>query len=50
MKKVKNTVLWTYVINDLKREGIVGTFKENQFQKTNQKEFKIERVIKKRGD
>ena len=26
IKKVKNTVLWTYVINDLNGEEIVGTF------------------------
>ena len=50
MRNVKNTVPWTYVINDLNREEIVGTFKENQFQKINQKEFKIERVIKKKSD
>ena len=26
IKKVKNTVLWTYIISDLKDEEIVGTF------------------------
>ena len=26
IKKVKNTVPWTYVINDLNEEEIVGTF------------------------
>ena len=26
IKKVKNTVLWTYVISDLVGEDIVGTF------------------------
>ena len=26
IKKVKNTVPWTYVISDLVGEGIVGTF------------------------
>ena len=26
IKKVKNTVLWTYVINDLNREEILGAF------------------------
>ena len=29
---------------------IVGTFYENELQKTNQKEFKIEKVIKRKGD
>ena len=28
IKKVKNTVLWTYVISDLSREEIVGAFYE----------------------
>ena len=37
---------WTYVINDLNCEEISGTFYENELQKTNQKEFRIEKVIK----
>ena len=48
--KIKNTVPWTYVINDLNGEEITGTFYENELQKTNQKEFRIERVIKRKGD
>ena len=50
IKKVKNTVPWTYVINDLKSEGIVGTFHEKEPQKTNQQTFRIEKVINKKGD
>ena len=50
IKKVKNTELWTYVINDLNGEEIVGTFYKNELQKTNQKEFRIEKVIKRKGD
>ena len=42
LKKIKNTVSWTYVINDLKREEMVGTFYEKELQKTNQREFRIE--------
>ena len=49
IKKVKNTVPWTYVINDLKGEEIMGTFYEKELQNTNQEEFRIEKVIKK-GD
>ena len=37
MKKVKNTVPWTYVINDLDNEEIIGSFYEKELQKTNQK-------------
>ena len=50
IKKVKNTVPWTYVINDLNGEEIIGTFYEKELQKTNQQEFRIEKVIKKKGD
>ena len=50
IKKVKNTVPWTYVINDLIGEEIIGRFYEKELQKTNQQEFRIEKVIKKNGD
>ena len=46
IKKVKNTVPWTYDINDLNGEEITGTFYEKKLQKTNQEEFRIEKVIK----
>ena len=46
IKKAKNTVPWTYVINDLNSEEIIGTFYEKELQKTNQQEFRIEKVIK----
>ena len=48
VKKIKNTVPWTYVINDLNGEKITGAFYENELQKTDQKEFKIEKVLKKK--
>ena len=50
IKKVKNTVPWTYVINDLNGEEITGTFYEKELQKTNQEEFRIEKVIRRKGD
>ena len=50
IKKVKSTLPWTYVINDLNGEKIVGTFYEKELPKTNQKEFRIEKVIKKKGN
>ena len=37
IKKVKNTVPCTYVINDLNSEEIIGNFYEKELQKTNQK-------------
>ena len=48
IKETKNTVPWTYVINDLNGEEIIGTFYEKELQKTNLKRFRIERVIKKK--
>ena len=50
VSKIKNTVPWTYVINDLNGEEIIGTFYEKELQKTNQQEFRIEKVIKKKGN
>ena len=50
IKQIKNTATWTYVINDLNGERIIGTFYENELQRTNQQEFRIEKVIKKNGD
>ena len=50
LKKIKNTVPWTYVIDDLIGEEITGTFYEKELQKRDQKEFRIEKVIKKKGE
>ena len=35
ISKIKNTVPWTYAINDLNGEQIIGTFYEKELQKTN---------------
>ena len=50
IKKIKNTVPWTYVINDLNGEEIIGTFYEKELQKTNQQKFRVEKVLKRKGD
>ena len=50
IKKIKNTVPWTYVINDLNDEEITGTFYEKELQRTNQQEFRIEKLLKRKGD
>ena len=50
ISKIENTVPWTYVINDLNGEEIIGRFYEKELQKTNQQEFRIEKVLKKKGD
>ena len=49
IEEIKNTVPWTYVIRDLNGEEIVGSFYKKELQKTNEKEFRIEKVIKKKG-
>ena len=50
MRKERILCSGTYVISDLKEEKIVGTFYEKELQKTNQKEFRVEKVIKRKGD
>ena len=50
IKKVKNTVPWTYVINGLNGEETIETFYEKELQKTNQDKFRIEKVLRKKRD
>ena len=48
VSKIENIVPWTYPINDLNGEEITGTFYEKELQKTNQQEFGIKKVIRKK--
>ena len=41
---------WTYVISDFNGEEIVGTFQEKVLRKTNQKQFRVKKVIKRKGN
>ena len=50
IKKVKNTVPWTCIISDLNEQEIVRTFFQKELQKTNQKQFRIEKVIQRKGN
>ena len=50
VNEIKNIVPWTYTISDLNGEKVIGTFYEKELQKTNQKEFRIEKVLKGKGD
>ena len=50
IKKFKSTVPWTYAISDLKGQEIVAMFYEKELQKTNQEEFRVEKVIKRKGN
>ena len=49
IKKVKNTVLRSYVIEDLNEEEILGMFYKKWLQKENQTQFRIEKVVKRKG-
>ena len=50
IKKIRNTVPWTYVLNDLNGEEIIETFHEKELLKANQQELRMEKVIKRKGD
>ena len=50
VSKIKNTVPWTYVVSDLNGEEITGGFYEKELQKTSREKFRIEKVIKRKGD
>ena len=50
IKEIKNSVPWTYVINDLNGQEIIGIFYEKELQKIDPQELRIEKVIKKKGN
>ena len=48
VSKIKNIV--PYIINDLNGEKITRSFYEKELQKTSQEKFRIEEVLKRKGD
>ena len=50
IKKVKNTVPWTYIINDLNGEEIMEVFKKKNFRKRIKKNLESKKVIKRKGN
>ena len=50
VSKIKNIVTWAYVISDSNGEEITGSFYEKEFQKASPKEFRIEKVLKRKVD
>ena len=50
IKKVKNTVPWTNVINDLNGDEIIVTFNEKELWNTNQQEFRKEKINRRKDD
>ena len=47
ISRIKNAVTWASVIYDFDDEEITGSFYEKELQKTHQKAFRIEKVLKK---
>ena len=50
VSKIKNTAPWTYVIVELNSEKLVGSFYEKELQKSSQEKFRIEKILKRKGD
>ena len=50
ISKIGNTVPQTYVISDLNDETIAGSFYKKELRKTSQKEYRVEKVIKRKDD
>ena len=50
IKKIKNTVPWKYVIDDLNGEEITGKSYGKELQKIDKQEFRTKKVIEKKGD
>ena len=50
INKINNTVPRTYAISVLNDEKITGNFYEKELQDTNQQKFRIEKIIRRKGD
>ena len=48
VSKIRNTVLWTYVVSYVNGEEITGSFCVKELQKTSQEKIRIEKVLKKK--
>ena len=50
-KRIYSILVWRSFLNgDLNGEEITGTFYEKELQETNKKEFRIEKITKRKGD
>ena len=50
VRKIKNSVPWNYVVSDLKGEEITGGFYEKELQRPSQEKFRIEKILKRKGN
>ena len=48
IKRIKNIVPWEYLIEEIIKEEVIGTFYENKLQKPNQEKIRAEKVIKRK--
>ena len=49
-QKIQLTIPLTYKITDYNAEVIQGSFYEEELQKTSQKTFRIEKILRRKGD
>ena len=47
--KIQVILLIILYISDLNGEEIIGSFYEKELERTNQKEFRIEKILKRKG-
>ena len=50
VSKIKNAVPWTFAINYLNGEPITESFYEKELQKNSQEKFRIEKMLKRKGN
>ena len=50
VSRIKNTVPWTYIVSNLNGEETTGSFYEKELQITSPEKFKIEEVLKRKGN
>ena len=50
VSNIEKTVPWTYASRNFNGEKIAGSFYEKGLQKTSQEKFRIEKVLKRKGD
>ena len=50
VSKVKHTVPWTYAVSDLNGEEVTRSFYQKELQKNYSRKFRIEKVLKRKGD
>ena len=48
--KINHTFPWTYTISDMNGEEITGSFYKKELQNTNQQKYRIEKIIKQKGN